>query len=128
LPGLPELCPRDAQGRPVYLREVAVLAVPHDPAKTLAAVNQVVDLAKMIDADGKLRWDVPAGDWDILRFVCANHGQQLIVPSPNSGGPMIDFFDPRATEFHLNHIVTTILKELGRWAAGIQKSSEPGIV
>jgi hypothetical protein len=43
-----------------------------------------------------------------------NHGQQLIVPSPNSGGPMIDFFDPRATEFHLQHIVSTILKELGR--------------
>ena len=27
---------------------------------------------------------------------------------------MIDFFDPRATEFHLRHIVTTILQELGR--------------
>ncbi|MCF7675696.1 MAG: hypothetical protein K9N23_17255 [Akkermansiaceae bacterium] len=114
LPGLPELCPRDADGRPVYLREVAVLAVPHNKAKTLADVNQVVDLSKLIDADGKLRWEVPAGDWDILRFVCANHGQQLIVPSPNSGGPMIDFFDPRATEFHLHHIITTILKELGR--------------
>ena len=114
LPELPKLCPRDANGRPVYLREVAVLAVPHDEAKTLADVYQVVDLTKMLDADGKLRWKVPAGDWDILRFVCANHGQQLIVPSPNSGGPMIDFFDPRATEFHLQHIVTTILKELGR--------------
>jgi len=114
LPGLPEFCPRDAQGRPLYLREVAVLAVPHDKSKTLEDVNRVVDLTKMIDADGKLRWEVPAGDWDILRFVCMNHGQRLIVPSPNSDGPMIDFFDPRATEFHLHHIVTTILKELGR--------------
>ena len=114
LPELPKLCPRDAQGRPVYLREVAVLAVPHDKAKTLADVNQVIDLTKMMDAEGRLRWKVPAGEWDILRFVCANHGQQLIVPSPNSGGPMIDFFDPRATEFHLNHIVGTILKALGR--------------
>ncbi|MCX6878205.1 MAG: glycosyl hydrolase [Verrucomicrobia bacterium] len=114
LPELPELCPRDALGRPVYLREVAVLAVPHDKSKTMADVNRVVDLTKMTGADGKLRWEVPAGEWDILRFVCANHGQQLIVPSPNSGGPMIDFFDPRATEFHLHHIVTSILKELGR--------------
>jgi hypothetical protein len=114
LPELPKLCPRDARGRPLYLREVVVLAVPHDESKTLEDVNRVVDLTKMIDADGKLRWEVPAGDWDILRFVCMNHGQQLIVPSPNSGGPMIDFFDPRATEFHLHHIVTTILKELGR--------------
>ncbi|MEO0018009.1 MAG: hypothetical protein RLZZ522_1292 [Verrucomicrobiota bacterium] len=114
LPELPGPCPRDASGRPIYLREVAILAVPHDKAKALADVNQVVDLTKMADAEGKLRWEVPAGDWDILRFVCSNHGQQLIVPSPNSGGPMIDFFDPRATEFHLDHILNTILKELGR--------------
>ncbi len=114
LPELPKLCPRDAEGRPAYLREVAVLAVPHDKAKTLADVNQVIDLTKMMDAEGRLRWEVPAGEWDILRFVCANHGQQLIVPSPNSGGPMIDFFDPRATEFHLNHIAGTILKALAR--------------
>ena len=114
LPVLPKLCPRDAKGQPLYLREVAVLAIPHDKSKTLADVNQVVDLTKRIEAEGKLRWEVPSGDWDILRFVGANHGQQLIVPSPNSGGPMIDFFDPRATEFHLHHIITTILKELGR--------------
>lgn len=114
LPKLPKHCPQDAQGRPAYLREVAVLAVPHDKAKTLADVSQVIDLTKMVDADGKLQWKVPAGDWDILRFVCLNHGQRLIVPSPNSAGPMIDFFDPRATEFHLHHILSTILKELGR--------------
>lgn len=114
LPKLPKLCPTNSNGRPIYLREVAVLAVPHDKSKALANANRVVDLTKQIDAAGKLRWTVPAGDWDILRFVCLNHGQQLIVPSPNSRGPMIDFFDPRATEFHLHHIVTTILKELGR--------------
>jgi hypothetical protein len=68
LPGLPEFCPRDANGRPLYLREVAVLAVPHDKSKTLEDVNRVVDLTKMIAADGKLRWEVPAGDWDI--FFC----------------------------------------------------------
>ena len=114
LPELPKLCPRDVHGLPVYLREVAVLAVPHNASKSIADVNKIVDLANMIDADGQLHWVVPAGDWDILRFICTNHGQQLIVPSPNSGGPMIDFFDPRATEFHLRHMVTTILKELGR--------------
>jgi hypothetical protein len=114
LPELPEHCPRDAQGRPAYLREVAVLAVPHGKSRTLADVYQVVDLTERMGPDGRLRWSAPAGDWDILRFVCMNHGQQLIVPSPNSGGPMIDFFDPRSTEFHLHHIVTTILKELGR--------------
>ena len=114
LPALPDHCPKDAQGKPAYLREIAVLAVPHHKEKTLADVNQVIDLTGRMDADGRLQWEVPAGDWDILRFVCMNHGQRLIVPSPNSDGPMIDFFDPRATEFHLHHILSTILKELGR--------------
>ena len=114
LPALPTHCPRDEQGKPIYLREVAVLAVPHHQEKTLTDVNQVIDLSANIDAGGKLRWEVPAGEWDILRFVCMNHGQRLIVPSPNSNGPMIDFFDPRATEFHLHHILSMILKELGR--------------
>ena len=114
LPDLPEQCPRDEHGRPLFLREVAVLAFPHDGSMTIAGADRVIDLADRVDSAGLVRWDVPAGEWTIVRFVCANHGQQLIVPSPNSGGPMIDFFDPRATEFHLRHIVTAILKELGR--------------
>lgn len=114
LPELPKNCPRDEQGRPSYLREVAVLAVRDNPTQTSVGGNQVTDLTTKVEADGKLRWEVPAGDWAILRFVCLIHGQQLIVASPNSGGPMIDFFDPRATEFHLRHIAGTILKELGR--------------
>ena len=44
LPELPKNCPRDEQGRPSYLREVAVLAVPDNPTKTIASGNQVIDL------------------------------------------------------------------------------------
>ena len=114
LPELPKLCPRDERGRPVYLREVAVLALPHEEKKIIADAGRILDLTDKVGPDGRLGWDVPEGDWAILRFVCANHGQRLIVPSPNSGGPMIDFFDPAATEFHLRHIVSAILAELGR--------------
>jgi hypothetical protein len=113
LPPLPTNCPRDEQGKPRYLREIAVLAVPKTDSKVLAN-KDVVDLTAKITADGTLQCDVPPGEWVILRFVCLNHGQQLVVPSPNSGGPMIDFFDPGATEFHLRHIADTLLKELGR--------------
>ncbi len=114
MPVLPKLCPRDETGRPLYLREVAVLAVPDDGSKTIAGINQVIDLTSMVAPDGTLQWEAPKGKWAVLRYVCSNHGQQLIVPSPNSGGPMIDFFDPKATEFHLNHMVSTLLKEIGK--------------
>ena len=114
LPELPKLCPRNQASQPLYLREVAVLAVPGKDVKTIASPADVVNLTKYFDADENLSWDAPKGEWTILRFVCTNHGQQLIVPSPNSNGPMIDFFDPAATEFHLHHIVTTILRELDK--------------
>lgn len=59
-------------------------------------------------------WDVPAGKYTLLRVACSNHGQELIVPSPNSKGPMIDFIDPAATEFYMRFIADKILAKLGR--------------
>ena len=52
-----------------------------------------------------LNWEVPEGDWAVLRFVSSNTGQHLIVPSPNSNGLFIDFFDPSATKRHLAYIL-----------------------
>jgi hypothetical protein len=110
LPELPEFTPRGGNGQPVFLREVAVLAIRSDGSDGTAPI----DLTENMASDGTLRWDAPAGKWTILRFICTNHGQLLHVPSPNSVGPMIDFFDPSATRFHLEHITSTILRELGR--------------
>ena len=45
------------------------------------------------------------GKWAILRFVCSNNGQRLIVPSPNSDGLFIDFFDPDATKRYLQYFM-----------------------
>jgi len=104
--------PKGADGRPAHYVEIATLAVPAN--KILRGTADVVDVSALVDAGGILRWDAPAGDWTILRIICTNHGQSLIVPSPDSGGPMIDFIDPAATEFHLRHIADRILSKLGR--------------
>jgi hypothetical protein len=58
--------PPDERGRPVYLRDVAVLAVPAGDKKTIADASRILDLTDKVADDGKLRWDVPAGDWSIL--------------------------------------------------------------
>ncbi|HEX5789612.1 MAG TPA: glycosyl hydrolase, partial [Luteolibacter sp.] len=104
--------PKGADGLPAYYRDIAVVAVPE--LKTLPSTAEVIDLTQRMEANGRLRWDAPPGQWRVLRFVCTNNGQQLIVPSPNSGGPMIDFVDPEATEFHVRHIADGILGKLGR--------------
>ncbi len=107
-PVVPKECPKQADGRPQYFREVAVLAVPKNTAKTVAGLASVLNLGDHFQ-DGRLSWNVPDGEWVILRFICSNNGQRLIVPSPNSDGLHIDFLEPAATRRHFQ----TILDRLG---------------
>jgi len=103
-PKFPEGCPMKDKVTPVFYKDVSVLAIPANEEKTIDDVSRVISLTSFFK-DGKLVWEVPAGNWTILRFVCSNNGQQLIVPSPNSNGLFIDFFDPQATIRHLKYFM-----------------------
>jgi hypothetical protein len=103
-PKLPAHCPLKEDGTPVFYKEVAVQAVPYNDNKTLYSPDQVIDLTAHF-ADGHLDWQAPEGRWNIIRFVCSNTGQSLIVPSPKSNGLFIDFLDPEATKRHLKYFM-----------------------
>jgi hypothetical protein len=103
-PKFPEGCPMKDKDTPVFYKDVSVLAVPFSAEKNIDDVSRVVSLTPFFK-NGKLVWNVPEGKWTILRFVCSNNGQQLIVPSPNSNGLFIDFFDPQATIRHLKYFM-----------------------
>ena len=111
-PEVAEHCPRGTDGRPAYWRTVAVQASPAEDARLLEP-ERVVDLTDMIDDDGWLRWDAPAGDWIIRWFVFANTGQRLIVPSPRSDGLQIDFFDEDDSRAYFNHVLERLELALG---------------
>ena len=66
-----------------------------------------------MDAEGNLTWDVPAGRYRVVRYVCANTGQPMISSSASSNGPMIDHFNPEATEVHLRYFIDKLTAELG---------------
>ncbi len=102
----------DADGRPVFYEEVAVLAFP--------AEQEVLDTAsiKVLNSNFNpqtetLTWEVPAGDWVITRYLVSNSGEPLKTASPNSEGPIIDHYDPEATEFHFNYIAEKLESVLG---------------
>ncbi|MDR2038479.1 MAG: hypothetical protein LBQ60_11210 [Bacteroidales bacterium] len=116
-PKLSQHCPLKEDGTPVFWKEVAVLAVPHKEDKVIDPA-QVINLTPFFSGE-KLNWEVPEGKWDIIRFVCSNNGQHLIVPSPNSNGLFIDFFDPEATKRHLKYF-------LDRLGITIENASESG--
>jgi len=112
-PEVPKQCPKDADGRPLFSRNVAVLAVPQRNDQILESTDSVIDVTGFFDKDECLTWDVPAGTWTILRFVMSNTGYQLIAQSPNSGGPMIDFLNSESTRMHFGTIMNRLESELG---------------
>ena len=106
-PKFPEGCPMKDSITPVFYKDISVLAFPYNAEKNIENISSILNLTSYFK-NGKLHWKVPEGKWTILRFVCSNNGQQLIVPSPNSNGLFIDFFDPEATKRHLKHFMTRL--------------------
>ena len=112
MPALPKNAPRGPDGRPAFVRNVAILAVPGS-GDSISDPEQIIDVTSRVDGSGRLDWDVPAGQWTLMRFVCANTGSALKVPSPNSGGLAIDHFNPAATRFHFEYLLDRLHQELG---------------
>jgi hypothetical protein len=119
--GNPRPIEYDETGRPVYREEVAVIAVPAG-AKNLADTSRIINLTRYFDPTSEmLSWKAPAGDWDVYRYVCSNSGEQLIRPTPNSLGPIIDHFDSTATEMHLMYFIDRLKPRLGDFSKSALK-------
>jgi hypothetical protein len=87
---------------------LAVIAIPSESI-TIEA-SQSIRLDDRIDSDGKLTWSAPEGKWTILHFVSTATGQQLMCPSPNSRGLMVDHLSAEATRNHVDHVMDAISK------------------
>lgn len=111
-PEVPEHAPRADNGLPAYWGTIAVQAVPAADGEPLVP-EDVVDLTDRLGEDGRLRWEAPEGEWVIRWFVFANTGQRLIVPSPNSDGLQIDFFDADDSRRYFTHVLDRLESALG---------------
>jgi len=106
-PEVPEECPKGSDGKPLFFKEVAVLALPKNNHLKQYNSEDIIDLSGSLSGES-INVDLPKGEWTILRFICSNNGQKLIVPSPNSGGLFIDFLDPESTRKHLKHFMNRL--------------------
>lgn len=106
--------PRRENGLPEYYSEVKVIAIPESKDTAIIKKSMVLDISDKMDKDGNLKWEAPKGKWKIIRYVCTNTGQPMISSTPNSSGPMIDHFNPEATEKHINFFIEQIESKLGK--------------
>jgi hypothetical protein len=83
------------------------------PADQCIAADHIVDLTPKLSADGRLEWDVPQGNWTVLRFGRRTTGQTT-RPAPLPGlGFECDKFDPAALDAHYAAFIEPLLRGLG---------------
>ncbi|MCX6895406.1 MAG: glycosyl hydrolase, partial [Verrucomicrobia bacterium] len=83
--------------------DAAPLAVPVDDVKNLS-----VNLA----ADGTLTWDVPPGEWVILRSGMTPTGARNSPASPEGQGLEVDKMNRALAQFHFNSFIGEALKRI----------------
>ena len=83
------------------------------PGNAVVSKSQVVDLTSKLQPDGTLNWNVPKGNWTIMRFGTRNNGA-VTRPAPVQGlGFESDKFDTVALNKHLDKYVGKIIEKIG---------------
>ncbi len=66
------------------------------------STQDVVDLTGKMNADGSLEWDVPAGNWMVVRMGYSLTGRQNHPASPEATGLEVDKLDKEAVSRYIN--------------------------
>ncbi len=86
---------------------------PTPPAGTTIGSGTILDVSDHLDADGKLTWTAPAGNWTVMRFGRTSTGANT-RPAPAPGlGLESDKFDKSALDAHFDQFVGALLREVG---------------
>lgn len=75
--------------------------------------EDVVDLTARLKPDGTLEWDVPEGEWTILRTGHRMTGAQLSVPMHGQGGLENDYFDRAGVDLMFEKVGKVLIEDAG---------------
>ena len=88
--------------------------IPATPGEQDADAADVLDLTKNLSADGVLRWDVPAGEWQIFRFGFTIGDHSFVSTSSEGwGGYSIDVYSATAFQNYWDKIVAPLIEDAG---------------
>lgn len=103
------------------------------PGNSAVSPGQVHVFRGELNDNGHFEWDVPDGNWTILRMGYTSTGKTLVQASEEGGGLECDKLDPRAVRFHLDHLIGKLADryseknirsfqvfETDSWEAGLQ--------
>lgn len=96
------------------LRHVPSAAEYTEPSEeSVIDPNQIIDLTDKMNPDGTLSWDVPPGNWTVMRFAARSTGQTT-RPAPAPGhGFEVDKLDGDAYKFHFENFQKKLMDKVG---------------
>jgi hypothetical protein len=101
-----------------------------DPA-AVTSPQQVMDISGKMDGDGTLVWDVPEGEWIIMRTGMASTGVTNSPASPEGTGLEVDKMSKKHVASHFNAFLGKIIERIPAadrktWKAVVEDSYEMG--
>jgi len=84
-----------------------------DKTSYIVKRDDIIDISKNMDASGNLTWDVPDGEWNIMRIGYTCTLAKVSTSSKGWNGSVLDYMSKEAFDFYWNDVVEPILEAAG---------------
>ncbi|WP_319503376.1 glycosyl hydrolase [uncultured Draconibacterium sp.] len=76
------------------------------------AINEVLDISENVDDEGRLDWDVPEGNWTVMRIGMAPTGAKNHPTAPQGLGYEVDKMSSALVQVHFDNFIGELLKRI----------------
>lgn len=104
------IAPPENNGKPVekYFL-ITSMALPYSGNSQMSQeLERAIYLDKLTQNQEIIEWEVPEGEWEVFSFFSCNTMQNLVCPSPNSNGLVIDHLSRLATQNHFDSLINRL--------------------
>ena len=113
----------DAMATPIKdICAAPLIPLPEAAPGTAIDPAAIIDLNPKCGGDGTLEWDVPAGQWKVLRIGCTLTGKMTSWSSPSGLGLEADPLDSAAMEFQFANAAAPLIEDAGPLAGKVFRS------
>lgn len=107
----PDFRLEDIPGKAAYTRQEVFSGEPAITSEMAVQRDQILDLSSKMDGAGCLNWDVPAGNWTVLRIGHTSTGKMNHPAPQESLGLECDKLSKKAIEVHFNGLMGKLLAD-----------------
>ena len=87
-----------------------------DPGDAVIGEAEIVVVKNAVGADGKFTWNVPAGEWEVMRLGYTTTGHTTSPATPAGKGLELDKFSKAAVDFHFDRHIQRFVDAAGEQA------------